>query len=592
MSSGQSTRILGRILGYIRPYWKWVGLGFFLTLLAGGSQLAQPWFVGQLFGKMSNADQFNYESLSAINRICGGFMLMMLGASIAAYGMRFVLDMAGQLATRDFRNDIFRHLQKMSVPFYDRNKQGDLISRLSNDIVVSTSVYPLLADFGKNLLIVVGAFGLMLFSDWQMTLLVLCLSPALGVVISRISMKIHVISERIQSKLADLISILHESLGNIKVVKAYTREPLESARFEEKNEENYQAQLKLIQAQSFQLPTTDLLTATAIVAIVYFGALQILQGTLQFSQVIQYWFLMIMVGNPINKLADSYAKFQVAAAAGKRIFEILDERPEVADAPDAHDLPPIQGEIRLEHVTFGYQPDKPILNNLDLVIQPGEVVAIVGPNGAGKTSLVNLIPRFYDPLAGTVRIDGHDVRNVTMRSLREQVGVVIQESSLFTGTIASNIACGLDVSPEQIEAAAQTANAHEFISQLAQGYSTEVGERGSRLSGGQRQRIAIARAVLRNPRILILDEFTSAIDAESENLITEAIEKAMRGRTCLVIAHRLNTIRHANRILVLEGGRVVEEGEHSVLMERGGTYSRIYQSQLRPPMTLVERRGA
>ncbi len=592
MKSGQSNRILGRILGYIRPYWKLVLAGFILTLLAGGAQLAQPWFVGQLFGLMSNPDRFTYESLPAINRVCGGFMLMMLGACMAAYGMRFVLDLAGQLATRDFRNHIFRHLQEMSVPFYDRNKQGDLISRLSNDIIVSTSIYPLLADFGKNLLIVVGAFGMMVFSDPQMTLLVLCLSPVLGVVIARISTKINTISERIQGKLADLISILHESLGNIKVVKAYTREPLEIERYEAKNEENVQAQLKLIQAQSFQLPSTDLLTATAIVAIVYFGALQILQHKLDFPQVIQYWFLMIMVGNPINKLADAFAKFQVAAAAGKRIFEILDQAPDIADAPGAEDLPPVNGAIHLDNVTFGYEADRPIISNLDLVIQPGEVVAIVGPNGAGKTSLVNLIPRFYDPTAGTVRIDGRDVKEVSLKSLRSQVGVVIQESSLFTGSIASNIACGLKVSQAEIEEAARTANAHEFIAQLPEGYATEVGERGARLSGGQRQRIAIARAVLRNPRILILDEFTSAIDAESETLITEAIERAMRGRTCLVIAHRLNTIRHANRILVLEGGRVVEEGEHAALMERGGSYSRIYGSQLRPPLTLAERRGA
>lgn len=579
-------RVLGRILSYIKPYWKWVLGGFVLTLVAGSAQLAQPWFVGQLFGLM-NKDTFTYKSLPDINRICGGFMLMMLGASIAGYGMRFVLDMAGQLATRDFRNHIFRHLQHMSVPFYDRNKQGDLISRLSNDIMTSTTVYPLLADFGKNLLIVVGAFSLMVFSDVEMTVLVLCLSPVLGIVISRVGQKINTISEHIQGKLADLISILHESLGNIKVVKAYNRERLETERYEKKNEENYQAQLKLIQAQSFQLPSTDLLTATAIVAIVYFGALQILQGKLEFSQVTQYWFLMIMVGNPINKLADSYAKFQVAAAAGKRIFEVLDEQPDIADAPGAPELPPVEGSIRLQNITFGYQPDKPILKNLDLTIAPGEVVAIVGPNGSGKTSMVNLIPRFYDPNSGSVLIDGHDIRGVTTESLRRQVGVVIQESSLFAGSIAENIACGLDVTREQIEEAARTANAHDFIEQLSEGYETEVGERGSRLSGGQRQRIAIARAVIRDPRILILDEFTSAIDAESEHQITEAIERAMRGRTCLVIAHRLNTIRHASRILVLEGGRVVEEGEHAALLQRGGSYSRIFESH-----ALLERKGA
>lgn len=587
-------RILGRILSYSRPYWRYILGGLLMTCLGTVTQLVQPLFVGRLFGLMTE-ENFNYQGrdpLAELNLICGGFMLVMLAGGVVGYLMRYLVDMAGQLAVRDFRNEIFRHLQRMSVPYFDRNNQGDLISRLSNDIQTSTSVYPLLADFGKNLLMVTGAFGLMVYFDWQMTLMVLTLSPLLGITISRIGQKINTVTERIQVRLADLISILHESLGNIKVVKAYTREDLEIARFERKSDENFAAQLKLIQVSSFQLPLTDILCALAIVAIIWFGALRILQGTVTFTAVIQYWMLMIMTSNPINKLADSYARFQVATAAGKRLFEVLDEAPDIADAPDARELPPIQGEIRLEGVGFEYEPGKPILSDLTLTVAPGEVVAIVGPNGAGKTSLVNLIPRFYDPTAGVVRVDGHDIRQVTAHSLRRQVGVVIQESSLFTGTIAENIACGFVASPEQIEQAARLANAHDFITRLPDGYATQVGERGARLSGGQRQRIAIARAMLRDPRILILDEFTSSIDSESEAQITEAIERSMRGRTCLVIAHRLNTIRHANRILVLEGGQVVEEGEHATLLERGGFYSRIYESQLRPPLLLSERRGA
>ena len=301
----------------------------------------------------------------------------------------------------------------------------------------------------------------------------------------------------------------------------------------------------------------------------------------------EYWALMVMTIQPVTAVSGFYSSVHSSAAAATRVFSVLDTVPDVTDHPDAIELPSIEGRIEFHGLRFAYDETKEILRGIDLDVSPGEVVAIVGPNGAGKTSFVNLVPRFYDPTGGSISIDGHDISKVTLGSLRTQVGTVIQESVLFAGSIADNIACGrLDYTREQIIEAAKIANADEFVTRMPEGYDTDIGERGVRLSGGQRQRIAIARALLREPKILILDEFTSGIDTESENLITEAIERIMKGRTCLVIAHRLNTIRHADRIIVLDAGKIVEEGTHEKLLAKNGLYTKLYEAQLRTPVIM------
>ncbi len=598
MSLRELFAVQKRILAYIKPYWKVVLAAFIMTVFVAVARLSQAKFVGWIFELMTE-DQFSYAHehgpFYRLNLIIGAFLVLMVAMGLGSFFQKYLVDLGGQSAIRDIRNKVFVHLQSLSLSFFDRMRLGEIHSRCSGDILAATSIYTTLSDFLKNFLIVSIAMGWMLYQDYQMTLLVLLLSPIIGLAVGRFGKRMGEITDSLQSRVADLSAIMYENISCIKVVKAYNREDYEVDRFSQKNEENFRTQMKLVQVASTQSPVVEFLGALGIVAIVWFGATRILQGQASFAQMTEYWTLLVMTTQPINALSGFYSNLQASAAAGRRVFTVLDTEPNVVDAPEAIELAPVQGHIRIENVHFSYEPGKPILRGIDLEVQPGEVIAIVGPNGAGKTSFVNLLPRFYDPEQGRITIDGHDLRSVTLRSLRSQVGTVIQESVLFGGTIAENIACGrIDFTTEDIEQAAKAANADEFIRRLPEGYQTAIGERGMRLSGGQRQRIAIARALLRNPRILILDEFTSGIDTESENLITEAIERIMRGRTSLVIAHRLNTIRHADRIIVIDAGRIVEQGTHEVLLAKNGLYARLYEAQLRTPVGVAEkeRKGA
>ena len=588
----------GRLLSYIRPYWKVVVAALFFTVVVSLSRLSQAKFVNWIFALMTK-ESFVYgnghDPFMSLNTIIGGFLLLLVCMGIASFCQKYFVDLAGQSAVRDLREAVFVHLQRLDLSFFDKMRTGELQSRSTSDILTATSIYNVFSDFLKNFLIVIVAFGWMFYKDAKMTCMVLLLSPLIGVAVGRFGKKMGTVTESLQSRMADLSSISYENISCQKVVKSTNRQRFEVDRFSSTNRENFRTQMKLVQVMATQTPAVEVIAALGIVTIVYFGAMRVLQGSATFGEMTEYWTLMVMTTQPISALSGFYSSMQGSAAAGKRVFEILDTEPRVSDSPEAVALANVQGRVTFENVHFAYQPENPILRGIDLEIAPGEVVAIVGPNGAGKTSFVNLVPRFYDPTEGRLLLDGHDLREVTQESLRDQVGSVIQESVLFGASISENIACGrTDFTRDQIVEAARVANADEFISRLPEAYDTQVGERGSRLSGGQRQRIAIARAILRDPKVLILDEFTSGIDTESENLITEAIEKVMKGRTCLVIAHRLNTIRHANRIIVLEAGKIVEQGTHDKLLAQNGLYAKLYQAQLRTPSILAEneRKGA
>jgi len=587
MSFRELAQVLWRLMGFIRPYWKIVLGALLLTVVVTAARLSQAKFVGLIMGMMSE-ESFSYSSGQSpflkLNLICLGFMGVMTLMGASAYFQRYTIDLGGQRAVRDFRDQVFAGLQRLPMSFFDGMKMGEIHSRASNDILIATSVYTALSDFVKNSLTVTACLAWMFWRDWQMTMVVLVISPLVGTAVANFGRRMRQRSERLQARLADLSALLYENISTMKVVKAYTREDHEIRRFACRNEDNFAAQMKLVQVLAIQSPVVELLGAFGIVAIVWFGATRILQGQVTFAQMTEYWTLMVMTTHPVSALSSFYGTCNAAAGAGRRVFEIMDVNPEPADPPEAVTLPRLTGAIEFQDVHFHYEPGKPVLRGINLAIRPGEVVAVVGTNGAGKSTLVNLVPRFYDPVAGSVRVDGHDLQKVKLHSLRTQIGVVIQESVLFGGTIEDNIRCGNPTATDQaVLDAARLANADDFIVKMPQGYQTEVGERGLRLSGGQRQRIAIARALLRDPRILILDEYTAGIDTESENLIAKALDRAMKDRTCLVIAHRLNTIRHADRILVLDAGQIVEEGTHDQLLARGGIYTRLHEAQFHHP---------
>ncbi len=613
------TQTLRRLLGYLTPY-KWIMLAALVfTVIVTAAKLSQAKFIGAIFGIMSGqgvpggtllpglrlpglagldpaqlakqdpealvnlAASRSGDTLLALNIICGAFLLTMVLMGVATYFMRYLVNLCGQLATRDVRNQVFAHVQRLPMPFFDRMRMGEIQSRASGDVVASTAIFTQLTDFVSNLGIVVFALGYMIICDPKMTLLVLGLSPFIGGAIAKFGKSIGRITETIQARSADLSSITYEGISSVKGIKAYSLEDLQTKRFEERSTEAYKIGMKLVSVSASQTPVVDFLGALGIVAIVWLGAYRILDHQVTLGQMAQYWTLLVMTTQPISALSGFYSSFQAAAAAGERVFFLLDQPTEAQATAHLPDLPPVAGHVTFENVTFGYNEEKQALKKMNLHVRAGEVVAIVGSNGAGKTTLINLLARFYDPQEGTVRIDGQDLRGHNLDSLRSQIGLVTQESVLLGGSVSENIGMGRPgATHEEIVAAAKLANAHDFISRLPDGYNSDVGERGSKLSGGQRQRVAIARALLRNPRILALDEFTSGIDPESEILITDAIEKSLEGRTCFVIAHRFNTIRNANRIIVLDDGDIVEAGNHEQLMANDGLYRRIYLAQLKP----------
>ena len=603
-----------RIFSYLGPYWKVVVGAVFFTVFVALARLSQAKLFGWLFGLMSGGEITSTADLAKegfqvremvgdgvlerlrgespmqqLNFIVGVFILLVLARGVGWYYQKYLTDLAAQSAIRDLRGQVFAHLQRLSLRFYESMRLGEIQSRATSDVIAATGIYANLADFTKNFLVVFGALAAMFYKDYQMTFLVLLLSPLIGVAVGKFGKTMGHVTERLQSRVADLSSIMIENTSSQKVVKAYHREAFEIERYDRVNEENFSTQMRLVRVTALQTPVVELISVIGIIAIVYFGTARILNGQATLASMVEYWALMAMIIQPVTVVSSFYSSLQASSAAARRAFMVLDLVPEVTDKPDATVLPDIAGNLTFRDVRFAYDESKEVLRGINLEVKAGEVIAIVGTNGAGKTSFVNLVPRFYDPTSGSISIDGHDLRDVTLGSLRTQIGTVIQESVLFAGTIADNIACGrTDYSREQIVEASKIANADEFIVRLPLGYDTDIGERGVRLSGGQRQRIAIARALLRQPKILILDEFTSGIDTESENLITEAIERIMRGRTCLVIAHRLNTIRHADRIIVLDAGQIVEEGKHEALLARHGLYTKLYEAQLRTPIGLGE----
>jgi ATP-binding cassette subfamily B protein len=481
----------------------------------------------------------------------------------------------------NLRKQVYSHLQKLNLSYFETAKAGDLSYRLTEDIDrVGEVVHKLFHDFIPCALQLVAIPIYMIYLNWRLTLATVIVAPLMGVLIAWFGERLQKFSRKSQNRVSDLSAILTEVFSGIRIVQAFAAEDYEIARFSREAERTLRAKYSAERLKAIQIPIIGFLQAVSFLLLLLISAWLIAQKQLTVGEFFSYLAAAASLIDPVSHTTNNYNEFKQGEASVDRVFELLAIQPAVTEKTDAIALPPVTGKVEYRHVSFAYKPGEPVLKNISLLAMPGEAIALVGASGAGKTTFVNLLPRFYDPQNGQILIDGVDVRDVTLNSLRRQIGIVPQETIMFSGTIAQNIAFGQhQFDMADVEKAAIIANAHQFISQLPDSYDTWVGERGVNLSGGQRQRIAIARAVLLNPRILILDEATSALDSESEALVQEALERLMSGRTVFIIAHRLSTVRRCDRILVLEKGQIVESGTHEELLALSRRYARFYAQQ-------------
>jgi len=562
-----------RLLRLVRPYRKQLVVAALCMVISTLGFLAIPYAF-----RLVTDSVFLHHRASQLNRVSLLLLGVVIATAVFGYGRGYLLHFVGGRIVADLRLRLYRHLLDQPLIFFDERRSGDLLSRLSAD---TTLVEGVLSDdlltFFQNIITIIGVAVIILVLDWRLALLTMAVAPlvaGLGMIVGRRTRRL---SHQAQEQLGEAAVVLEETLTAMRVVKAFVRERFEMARYRTAVEQSFHSELAANRLQSLFQSTMMTAVFAAFAAVLWFGGREVLSGRLTPGGLISFLFYLTILTGPLQNLSGIYTSFQRAAGGAARVFEVLDTPPTMVDAPHAQTLPQPRGLVEVRDLWFHYMPEAPVLRGVSLVARPGETIAIVGPSGAGKTTLVSLLPRFYEATSGEILVDGHTITSVTMESLRRAMAMVPQEATLFGGTVRQNIAYGrADASDDEIESAARVANAHDFIRTLPRGYDSVIGDRGVKLSGGQRQRVAIARAVLKDPCILLLDEATSSLDNESEALVQEALERLMRGRTTLVIAHCLTTIVNANRIVVLNEGQVVEEGSHSQLMARDGLYHRLY----------------
>lgn len=562
-----------RLLSYLKPYWKLLLVSVFFMLLVSGSNLVVPWIIKDVIDKV-----LNDKDLAMLYLIIVAILVTFLIRAITTFGHRYLMGYIGQAVIKDLRNTLYHHLQKLSISYYDRRRTGDIMSNLTNDIAaLQTAIVDNFIQLVQEGAIFIGSFVSMIYLQWKLTMLCLVIVPLVSYTIKFFGKKLHSSGRDVQERLADVTSMLQETIQGVRIVRSFNRGDFEEKRFNDINESSFKATVRSIRQQSQMTPLVEFLTAIAVCAIIWYGGVSVIEGVMTTGELIAFLIYAINLANPTRRLAESFGNIQKSLAAADRVFAILDEKSEIQDKDGAKPIEVTEGLVEARHVAFAYEKDNPVLTDLNFVARPGQTIAVVGPSGAGKTTIANLLPRFYDVTGGAICIDGVDIRDVTVGSLRDNIGLVPQDTLLFNTTIKENVLYGrLDATDEEVWDAIRAANAEKFIQGLPRGIDTKVGDRGLVLSGGQRQRIAIARAILKNPKILILDEATSALDTESEKIVQDALDKLMVGRTSFVIAHRLSTIKNADQILVLNHGVIEESGTHKELMEKKGLYYELY----------------
>lgn len=577
---------LRRLLAYTRPYRAELIVAIIATLIGSAFGLLFPLVIGRLvdasFLRIGSADTTVLDRTVLI--LIGVFALQAFFSAVQSY----LLSRVGEGVVADLRRTVYRHLLTLSPRFFETRKTGEITSRLTSDIsTVQGVVSSALVQIFSQTLTLVGTVIILFVTNWRLSLLMLSIVPVVVLAAFYFGRLLRKVSKEFQDRVADANARAEEAIGGIRVVQAFTAEPLEARTYADLIGASFKVALRRARIRAIFNPVVFFAMFTAIGIVLWYGGRLVIAGELTPGQLVAFLVYTFSVAGAVGAFSGLFSQFQEALGASSRIFKLLDEKSDLPEPANPLKLGSVRGEVRFEQVSFGYGERGVVLEDVSLAAQPGEVVALVGPSGAGKSTLISLIPRFYDPTAGRILLDGVDIRDLTLYDLRSNIALVPQETQLFSGTVAENIRYGKPgASDAEVIEAAKAANAHEFITSFPDGYATIVGERGIKLSGGQRQRVAIARALLKNPRILILDEATSSLDSESEALVQEALEVLMQGRTTFVIAHRLSTIRSADKIVVLEAGRIVQQGTHQELLAAGGLYKELYELQFREDVEL------